>query len=212
MSRTRFPRRIDALDTRPGQKKQRLFRDIIQDVLFIAQGGVKSLDLKEYRIINASHFEYFAFCDDFGPLNMSCVIRFIELLNSETSSFPSKKIIVYAESGRRALANAAFLLGAYLLIQLDMPLADVLGRFSWADASLVQPYRDATYADSDFPITLADCFSALARARSHGWVLAATPSEPAVYGRINVEEYEHYDDPWNGDLHEVPNSHLDDSP
>ena len=196
----------------PDRRQVPFFTDIVDGVLYIAQGDTRSLDLKEYRMIHASRFRYFPLCKDFGPLNMSCVIRFIELINAETFSFPSSKIVVYAETGRRALANAAFLLGAYLLIQLDMPLADVLGRFSWADASLVQPYRDATNAAPDFVISLADCFSALARARSHKWILAATPSEPTVYGRINVEEYEHYDDPWNGDLHEVPNSHLDDSP
>ena len=181
----------------------RLFRAILDDVLYIAQGCRFSISqTEEYRMISASKFKYYPFCDDFGPLNMSCVIRFIEILNSEIIQFPSHKIVVYAEPGQDDLANAAFLLGAYLIIQRELPLAYVRTLFSWAD-TLIPPYRDITNTLPEFPLTLVDCFSALARARSHGWVLPATSSEPSIYGQINVEEYEHYDDPWNGDLHEV---------
>ena len=64
--------------------------------------------------------KYHAFRDDFGPLNFSCVSRFIELLNDEKANHPECKIVYLVDAGSRELTNAAFLLGAYMLLQLSI--------------------------------------------------------------------------------------------
>jgi cell division cycle 14 len=87
-----------------------------------------------------------------------------------------------------------------------MPVAEVEEHFAWLAQEQTEQYRDATFADPDFNLTLADCWSGFARGKANNWVRLPYPkdsSEPAQYGQFNIEEYEHYDEPLNGDLHEV---------
>ena len=108
-----------------------------------------------------------------------------------------------AESGPRAMTNAVFLLGAYMLIMLDMAPGAVAERFAGLDPALMEPYRDASYSPPDFRLSLLDCWSGIHRAIAHRWL--ARPSHPGspLWGRINIAEYAQYDDPLNADLHEV---------
>jgi hypothetical protein len=57
----------------------------------------------------------------------------------------------------------------------------------------------------DFELTLLDCWRALEQGRSLGWIgmPKPAPAPPGLWGQIDVDEYEHYDDPMNGDLHIV---------
>jgi hypothetical protein len=54
--------------------------------------------------------------------------------------------------------------------------------------------RDATFLASDFPVTLLDCLMSLEKAQQLGWYNHAT---------FGVEDYEYWDHPLNGDLHQV---------
>ena len=56
------------------------------------------------------------------------------------------------------------------------------------------PYRDATYSNPDFDLSLRDCWRGLAKGMRRGW---------ARLGSYDVETYRHFDDPINGDLQEV---------
>ena len=180
-------------------------RAALDDNIFIVQGEESDCIpmANPFRMFQTPDLEYFPFCDDFGPMNMSCVIRFIEKLDLELASFPDSKIVYLARPGPRHLTNAIFLLGSYCIVKLDHPLQDVIERFSWLEASAIQPYRDATYAVPDFGLRLEDCWGGLARGKRLGWIAMPTPDEPTLYGQISIDEYEQYDNPLNGDLHEV---------
>jgi hypothetical protein len=56
-------------------------------------------------------------------------------------------------------------------------LSDVLDCFEWLDESLVKYCRDANYSESDFRLTLEDCWRAFGRAHTLGWVAATTDCE-----------------------------------
>ena len=147
---------------------------------------------------------YYPLCDDFGPMNLASVVKFIQQLDAALETESSPVLFYCVDSGKRALTNAIFLLGAYMILRLKQPVDAVLDSFSWADHTLVEPFRDATFSRPDFGLTLADCWGGLARGIQLGWVdLPSSEDEEYLWGSIDVDEYEHYDDPLNGDMHEV---------
>ncbi len=145
--------------------------------------------------------KYKCFCDDFGPVNMASVIGFCQRLQSEIESFPISKIVFVVEEGRRPLTNAVFLLGAYMILKLNMSASKVSENFSWVDSTQVEPYRDATFSKPDFHLHLIDCWRGLERGQSLGWIRYA--SSGYMWGGIDVGQYEHYDHGANGNLHHV---------
>jgi cell division cycle 14 len=150
---------------------------------------------------------YYPFCDDFGPMNISCTIKLIEQLEYELSC--CKKIscnqLVYSVSpGRRSFSNSALMLGCYLILILDMTPDEVAKHFESIPAELFEPFRDATECRPDFGLTLHDFWCGLYRGIQCGWIARPTRNAPPhIWGALNLEHYDRYDDPLNGDLHEV---------
>ena len=156
----------------------------------------------QFRCLHLSGaFRYDAYCDDFGPMNMSSVIEFIRLMDTELASYPDAKIIVCADDGCRALTNAVFLLGAYMIVKLEMTPTEVARCFCWLDPAWIESYRDATFSRPDFRLTLDDCWRGLAKGMEHGWIKYG--GSDYQWGAIDVDEYKHYDNPANGNLHQV---------
>jgi cell division cycle 14 len=145
--------------------------------------------------------EYLAYCDDFGPVNMASIANFITMLEQETRSYPDGKIVFCVDEGRRPLTNAVFLLGAYMIIRHNITSDKVAERFAWLDKGLIEPFRDATDCPSDFDLTLLDCWKGLQKGQDRGWVRYAPTGY--LWGAIDIEEYSHYDNPFNGNLHQV---------
>ena len=183
---------------------QKPFTHEIVDRVCIAQHVREFSHTKKFRCFQPqSLLEYYPFCDDFGPMNLACIVRFITMLDQELASDPASKIVFCVDDGRRALSNAVFLLGAYMLLKLDFAADRVQSRFRWLDMSLIEAFRDATFAETDFGLTLHDCWRGLERAKAAGWFrLPADPSS-RLWGRIDMEAYVHFDEPLNGDLHVV---------
>ena len=174
-----------------GQKKCRVH---------LTQDNQVPKELGPASFLNMDNFAYDAFCDDFGPLNFLSIVHFIQALDT---CLNMDAAVCAANDGPRALTNAMFLLGAYMLIMLDMTPDDVAERFDCVDSSLVEPYRDATYQPSDFDLSLLDCWSGIYRAMEEGWLARPSPSAPNLWGRIDITKYAQYDDPLHADLHEV---------
>ena len=182
-----------------------LLRAVIGSKVYIAQ-NVPASPGKGYKCVEThENLRYYPFCDDFGPMNMASVIRFIEIINQEIESNPSSKIIYCVPKGRRALTNGAFLLGAYMVIYLRQSAEEVSKAFDWLDITLIEHFRDATHLPPDFDLTLLDCWRGLEKGRDLAWVAAVQPppAPAGLWGQCDINEYEHYDDPMNGDLHIV---------
>ena len=147
--------------------------------------------------------EYEPYCDDFGPMNISVVTRFIQLLDQEViESNPKTKIVYCIQPGRRSLSNGLFLIGSYLILKLDKDPDEVSSLFESLGLSMIETFRDATYAPSDFDLELIDCWRALKRARNLGWILPADAGT-RKWGQIDMDKYEHFESPENGDMVEV---------
>ncbi len=134
-------------------------------------------------------------------MNMSSVLHFAEQLRDELAAHPRSVLIYSVGSDRRALANGAFLVGAYMILMLEKRTDEVLEVFDWLDETNIEHFRDATYAPDTFGLRLEDCWRGLEKGMDLGWVRPTSDGES--WGDINILEYRHYDSPCNGDFHEV---------
>ena len=70
-----------------------------------------------------------------------------------------------------------------------------MGKFEPLRHHLVS-YRDVSPGEQNFHLHLEDCWQGIWRARKLGWVDFGPTG-------FSYDEYTHYDDPLNADLHEV---------
>ena len=137
---------------------------------------------------------------------MSALISFADELDHQInvcSQSACQQLVYCAETGARALTNAVFLLGAYLILRLDMTPDGVAQVLNGLDPTMIATFRDATFIRQDFGLTLQDCWRGLYKGKDSGWVAAPSdPSDP-LWGMIDPDEYRHYESPAQGDLHEV---------
>ena len=180
-----------------------IMRPFFQHRLYLCQGIDILPDGDHFRFFQPNQsIHYHAFCDDFGPMNMSSVIRFVRQLDTELDQH-SCTLLYRVIKSRRDLTNAIFLLGSFMILRLRLPLEEVAEGFAWVLPDMIEAYRDATFAPSDFDLSLMDCWRGLLKGVELGWVGLPCSEEEYRWGAIDVDEYENYDDPINGDLHEV---------
>ena len=173
--------------------------------IFLAQSIERNdcLSLEgRFRCIVLTHaVHYRSLCDDFGPVNISIIAHFIKSLETELGSYPKCKIVLCVEEGRRNLTNAVFLLGAYMILKDHMPPVEVAANFRKMEAKQLESFRDATFSKPTFLLSLLDCWSGLKKGMQENWVRYSV--SPALWGKINLAYYRHYDDPTHGNMHVV---------
>jgi cell division cycle 14 len=172
--------------------------------LHIAQNIHCSLDQIFHCFSTDGIFEYEPLLDEYGPLKLLYVIRFVEIIDSKTRMHPEHKIVHYSGPGKRKLTNAVYLLGAYMVLKHGDSAEMVSKCFHWLDDSLIEPYRGTRFSESnsDDVISLLDCWSALERVKNLAWL--DLPSHAGgQWGLIDPDEYEHYSNPLNADLHQI---------
>jgi hypothetical protein len=182
--------------TTPEEKTVRIF--LSQD------GGQPDGDFLSFR--NDDHLHYHPYRDDFGPMNLSSTIHFIRLLDEMVSECVSSNVgqLVYCvESGRRPLTNAVMLLGCYMILIQDKTPDQIATQFAWIGQEQLEDFRDATDLPSDFGLTLLDCWRGLHRGQQLRWIVRPSSLHSSFWGEIDMEQYEHYDDPLEADLVEV---------
>ncbi|XP_057577363.1 dual specificity protein phosphatase CDC14B isoform X6 [Hippopotamus amphibius kiboko] len=127
-------------------------------------------------------------------LNISCFLPLLEtlLLTLEVQSITMmrKKIIHFTGPDQRKQANAAFLVGCYMVIYLGKTPEEAYRILMFEDTSYI-PFRDAAYGSCNFYITLLDCFHAVKKAMQYGFL---------NFNSFNLDEYEYYEKAENGDL------------
>ncbi|XP_032122265.1 dual specificity protein phosphatase CDC14B isoform X2 [Sapajus apella] len=139
-----------------------------------------------------NELEYENFYADFGPLNLAMVYRYCCKINKKLKSITMlrKKIVHFTSSDQRKQANAAFLIGCYMVIYLGRTPEEAYRILIFGDTSYI-PFRDAAYGSCNFYITLLDCFHAVKKAMQYGFL---------NFNSFNLDEYEHYEKAENGDL------------
>ena len=88
---------------------------------------------------------YEPFFADFGPLNLSSTFRYCRLVKAilDDPQLMNKKIVHFTSQDPKKRANAAYLVGAFLVMMLRKP-ADLAHRPFLNIRPPFLPYRDAT--------------------------------------------------------------------
>ena len=139
---------------------------------------------------------YQGFCDDFGPMSLGTTYEFFKLLDKHLNENPGHSVVLQSKMDARALTNAVFLLGSYLLIKHSTLQPDAVLALFQPVKHLLVSFRDVSPGEQNFHLHLRDCWGGLWRAKQLGWV------KPGFHG-FDAREYAHYGDPWSADLHEM---------
>ncbi|XP_075405923.1 dual specificity protein phosphatase CDC14B isoform X1 [Tenrec ecaudatus] len=181
-----------SLERRCRDRRDDLYLDVSDRLCFaILYSRPKSASNLHYFCID-NELEYENFYADFGPLNLAMVYRYCCKINKKLKSITMirKKIIHFTGSDQRKQANAAFLVGCYMIIYLGRTPEEANRILMFGDTSYI-PFRDAAYGSCSLYITLLDCFRAVKKAMQYGFL---------NFNSFNLDEYEYYEKAENGDL------------
>lgn len=132
---------------------------------------------------------YEAFFEDFGPLNLAMTHKFVMEVDKIMQK-QKHKIYHYTSLDEAKRANAAYLMGAYLVICRGMSPEDAWSFFKDVRPKF-KPFRDAIAGPCTYECTILDCLRGLKYAMDLGWY------DPKTF---KVKEYEEYEKVDNGDM------------
>jgi cell division cycle 14 len=172
---------------------EHLYLPLINGILALSEARQSSeLPTSHFQCISAEkEVVYRPFADDFGPLDLSSLSRFMSILQRAVKTRNGKTLVYTVDITPRSLTNAAFLLGSYMMIEMGYTSNAVWDAFSSIEPML-EMYRDAQSSPASFHLEVIDCWRGVERANVLGWIDA-----------IDMEEYDHYSNPLEGDLHFV---------
>ena len=183
------------MQTRQSRQDRSLLEAVLDDRFYICQNVDILPEGDAFRLFATPNEESEAIC-------FSTIGRFILRLDEELRRFPSCIIFCRVENNSQSsLENAICKVGAYMILRLQWPLADVCDRFRWAP--IIQERNDAKEDDLCHGITIIDCWAGIIKSMERGWVAYPDPSCGYMWGSIDLDEYEHNASPLNGGMHEV---------
>jgi cell division cycle 14 len=141
--------------------------------------------------------------DEFTNAKFPSIVHFVKQLDHELEKHPSCIFFYCVEEGMPALKTAALMLGAYMILRMEASLDTVSTCFAWMSPFATSAYHVQYEHAGDVALSLHDCWSGLIKGRDLGWLEYPRPCTHYLWGEIDVEEYEHNDNPINGGVHEV---------
>ena len=168
-----------------------LYLPLIPNILVLCNKLTSSdLCTSKYLCISTEdEIVYRPFADDFGPLDLSSLNRFLNILRHSVKNRRGRTVIYNVNITPRSLTNAVFLLGSYMILEVGFTSTDVWDSFSTIEPML-EMYRDAQSCPANFRLEIIDCWRGVERANVLGWIDV-----------IDMDEYDHYNNPLEGDLH-----------
>lgn len=139
---------------------------------------------------------YFPFCADFGPLNIGCVYKFIQMLNEKLETYPKqgKSVVMVTTAKPETRTNAATLIGCYLVLEKGWTPEEAWAPFEFENASPFVTYRDASFDTETYHLLPIDILRGLYKAKQHK-ILDLSHFDMALF--------DYLDDPNNADMHEI---------
>ena len=168
-------------------------------VLFENEAQIKKAIMEQRNIYFFSselHEEYVPFFHDFGPVNLGVVFHFCKLIEKRISDprLGNRMCAYYAESDGPRRTNAAFLLGAYLVIKQGWRPEDADQKLQEMGEGVLRGYRHALNCPSDFKLSVLDCLRGLKKAMDAEWFDMET---------FDVERYGLLGNPGQFDMHQI---------
>jgi hypothetical protein len=89
---------------------------------------------------------YRGYCKDFGPTDLSGVVSFCRRIRTlhQEPRLCGRPVVYSTDANSKTLSNAAFLLGAYLVLVKGMCPEDAAAPFTRIQPSPFKAFRDAT--------------------------------------------------------------------
>ena len=142
--------------------------------------------------------------DPLGPANVLILHKFCQLVDHQILQNNHRSTAFCSSKAPDSRVQAAFLLGAYMIIRHDLSPNDAIERLfsvSGGDAA----FFDALGDRNVYNTTIRDCLGALHRTRRMGWISFADrdANQGSDRSAFNPDEYAHFDSPLNADLHEI---------
>ena len=178
-------------------------RYLVADRLAFLSAPVSAIEglnetFKDSRLLFVSsdlHHRYAPLAADFGPVNLGIVHRFCSAIQKKLSKEPNRVLVYCIEPGFESQSNASFLLGSCLISLFGWSAEDAAEPFSCSTAPFtLRPFRDATYSEQCYKLSLKDCLAGLEKSIRKGWF------SPTGFDRRQYEELEH---PLAGDIHQI---------
>jgi len=115
---------------------------------------------------------YQPLCADFGPFNLGTPHHVCNFLHKAFGHFQRpnkiKDLVFYTTKSPTDVANAVYILGAFLCLHLGATPDQAWLPFQHLGKNFFPPFRDATWVRSTFDLHLRDCWSGLCRAVTKG--------------------------------------------
>lgn len=145
-----------------------------------------------YSIDQHQNFQYRPFAQDFGPLSLVQVHRFLCLTRRHLLN-QSIPIIFYTTNHPNYITNAMMLICTYVMIDKGKSADEAFEQFKLFQ-SFLRPYRDASTMYSLYDLPMISCLRGFEKAMKLGWYNPTT---------FNQEFWEHYEMIENGDMNWV---------
>ena len=146
--------------------------EIIENKLFWISDDAppKSQSAKALYFCVDENLVYIPFYKDFGPLNLAYVHIFCSELNSivANSKYKKSKIYHYTSKNYAKRANAAFLMGCYLIL-FHQKTAEESWKFFKNVEPAFKPFVHATQGQSDYQCTILECLQGFELGIQLGW-------------------------------------------
>jgi hypothetical protein len=111
------------------------------------------------------HQRYIPLARDFGPVNLSVVHRFCMTITKAISKAGGRTLVYCIDPSPESQTNAAFLLGAFLILHEGWSPDDAVAPFLCSTAPFaLLPFRDAAFSMPAVELPVAACLAGLARA------------------------------------------------
>ncbi|KAI8895198.1 dual specificity protein phosphatase [Globomyces pollinis-pini] len=176
-------------------------REFVKDKLYFVSLTRKPQPTENVHYFTVDQqFVYTNFYADFGPSNMSHVVRFCYLMQDkfQNPATANKVLCLYTSYDIDKRANAAFLLCTYMVVVCRKTPEEAYQCLMGISPPFV-PYRDAGYGPATYHITILDCVRGIHRALTLGLF---------DLENFDLEEYEFYEKVENGDYNWLTNKFV----
>ncbi|XP_065576775.1 dual specificity protein phosphatase CDC14A-like [Artemia franciscana] len=129
---------------------------------------------------------YLNFYADFGPLNLAMLQRYCQKVvrKLQSANLMKKRIVHYTTMNPQKRANAAYLVGAYLVIYLKKTAEEAHSLLTAGSGPQYVPFRDASIGWAEYCITLLDCLRGIDK---------ASKCKFFDFDDFDAEAYKHYE-------------------
>jgi len=160
--------------------------------------AVTYAEIEEYpeRFYFSANYQerYAAFCLDFGPVNLAVVHKFCGFVRKfwTHKGLQNREMVYYTGDTFEKRTNTAFLLAAFMVVDLGYTPEDAWAPFARMPEGTFATFRDATFCEQKYGLTVLACLQGLQKAVSLGWY------DPRNF---SVDAYQSLESAQEGDMH-----------